>query len=114
MFQLLTTPQIEQELGRRFKRRRLELNLTQENIALRSGLSRRTITAVERGEGATLATVIEVLRALDSVQYLEDFLPDPGPSPLRMARLREDPVRRYASKPRNAVERAAWKWGDEK
>ena len=111
---LLTTPQIEQELGRRLKRRRLELNLSQEGAALHSGLSRRTITAVEHGQGATLATLIELLRALDAVDILEDFLPDPGPSPLAMARLREDPVRRYASRPRHAPDPAAWKWGDEK
>ena len=111
---LLTTPQIEQELGRRLKRRRLELNLSQEGAALHSGLSRRTITAVEHGQGATLATLIDLLRALDAVDILEDVLPDPGPSPLAMARLREDPIRRYASKPRRAPDPAAWKWGDEK
>lgn len=111
---LLTTSQIEQQLGRRLKRRRLELNLSQEGAALHSGLSRRTITAVEHGQGATLATLIDLLRALDAVDILEDFLPDPGPSPLAMARLREDPIRRYASKPRRAPDPAAWKWGDEK
>ncbi len=111
---LLTTPQVEQELGRRLKRRRLELNLSQETVAFQSGLARRTITAVEHGQGATLATFIELLRALDALDQLEDLLPDPGPSPLVMARLREEPVRRYASKPRRAPDPAAWKWGDEK
>ena len=111
---LLTTPQIEQELGRRLRRRRLELNLSQEGVALHSGLSRRTITAVEHGQGATLATLIELLRALDAMDILDNFLPDPGPSPLVMARLREEPMRRYASKPRRAPDPAAWKWGDEK
>ena len=112
--QLLTTPQIEAELGRRLKRRRLELNLSQETLAHRSGLARRTITAIEHGEGATLATFIEVVRALDALEMLENFLPDPGPSPLQMARLREEPIRRYASKPRRAPDPAAWKWGDER
>ena len=60
----LTTSQIEQELGRRLKRRRLELNLSQETTALHSGLSRRTITAVEHGQGATLATLIGLMRTL--------------------------------------------------
>lgn len=111
---LLTTPQIEQELGRRLKRRRLELNLSQEGAALHSGLSRRTITSVEHGHGATLATVIELLRALDGLDFLEDFLPDPGPSPLHMARMQEKPFRYNASKPRRKPDPAAWKWGDEK
>jgi len=110
----MTTPQVEQEIGRRLKRRRLELNLTQEGAAFQSGLARRTITAIEHGEGATLASFIQLLRALDALDQLEDLLPDPGPSPLMMARLQEAPVRRYASKPRRAPDPAAWKWGDEK
>ena len=111
---LLTTPQIEQELGSRLKRRRLELNLSQEGAALHSGLSRRTITSVEHGHGATLATVIDLLRALDGLEVLENFLPNPGPSPLAMARLREEPFRYNASKPRRKPDPAVWKWGDEK
>lgn len=111
---LLTTPQIEAELGHRLKRRRLEQNISQEKLARISGLSRRTITAVEHGQGATLTTFIELLRALDGLEALEDILPDPGPSPLRLARLAEDPVRRHASKPRRAPDPKNWKWGDEK
>ena len=111
---LLTTPQIEEELGRRLKRRRLELNLSQEGAALHSGLSRRTITGIEHGQGATLASLIDLLRALDAMDILENFLPKPGPSPLQMARLREEPLRRYASKPRRYPKAGEWKWGDEK
>ena len=113
---LLTTTQIEQEIGRRLKRRRLELNLSQEGAALHSGLSRRTITSVEHGHGATLATVIELLRALDGLDVLENLLPNPGPSPLALARLQmqEEPFRYNASKPRRKPDPAGWKWGDEK
>jgi transcriptional regulator with XRE-family HTH domain len=111
---LLTTAQVELELGRRLKRRRLELNLSQETAAQRSGLSRRTITAIEHGKGATLATFIELLRTLDALDQMEEILRDTGPSPLVLAGLKEDPVRLYASKPRRPANPAAWKWGDEK
>lgn len=110
----MTTAQVEQELGRRLKRRRLELNVSQQGIALRSGLARRTITAVEQGQGGTLATFIEMLRAVDALEQLEDVLPDPGPNPLVLARLQEEPLRRHASKPRRKADPKAWKWGDEK
>lgn len=109
----LTTSQIEQELGRRLKRRRLELNLSQETTALQSGLSRRTITAVEHGQGATLATLIGLMRTLGALDQWNQFLPDPVPSPLALAGLRPDHSRRYASKPRRKSERtAAWPLGD--
>lgn len=113
MMQALSTPQIEQELGKRLKHKRLDLNLSQMDVATRSGLSRRTITAIENGEGSTLTTLIGLLRALNALDTLEEFLPDPGISPLALVRLQETPVK-YASKPRRAPAPTPWKWGDEK
>lgn len=113
MIQLLSNPQIEQELGKRLKRKRLDLNLSQMEVATRSGLSRRTITAIENGEGSTLTTLIGLLRALNALDTLEEFLPDPGISPLALMNLQEEPVK-YSSKPRRAAAPSTWKWGDEK
>jgi transcriptional regulator with XRE-family HTH domain len=108
-----TNPQIEQELGKRLKARRLDLNLSQAQAAEGSGLSRRTITTIENGKGSTLATLIALLRTLQALDTLEGFLPDPGPSPLLLAKLQEEP-RKYASKPRKTQTPSPWKWGDEK
>jgi transcriptional regulator with XRE-family HTH domain len=113
MISILSIPQIEKELGKRLKRRRLEMNLSQEEISERSGLARRTITAIENGEGSTLTTLIAMLRALDALDILEDFLPDTGPSPMAMLKLQEEP-RKYASKPRRSPPPTPWKWGDER
>lgn len=114
MIQFLSNPQIEQELGKRLKGRRLDLNLSQEQIATRSGLSRRTITAIENGEGSTLTTLIALLRALNALDTLENFLPDPGISPMAMTSMLQDAPRKYASKPRKTPPPTPWKWGDEK
>lgn len=114
MIRLLTNPQIEQELGKRLKDHRLDLNLSQEEIATRSGLSRRTITAIENGEGSTLSTLIAMLRAMNALDTLENFLPDPGISPMAMTSMLQDAPRKYASKPRKTPPATTWKWGDEK
>jgi transcriptional regulator with XRE-family HTH domain len=113
MIHQLTNFQIEQELGHRLKQRRLELNLSQAEVAERSGLGRRTVTAIENGEGSTLTTLISMLRALQALHHLEQLLPDPGPSPLLLAKLQEAP-RKYASKPRKTTPPTEWKWGDER
>lgn len=113
MIHILSNAQIEQELGHRIRNRRLERNISQAELAERSGLSRRTITSVEHGEGATLSTLIALLRALQALDCLEQILPDPGPSPLLLAKLQEEP-RKYASKPRKPVPTTEWKWGDER
>ena len=113
MMDLFSNPQIEKELGKRLKNRRLERNFSQTELAERSGISRRTITAIEHGEGSTLTTLIALLRALNALDTLEGFLPDPGPSPMALIRLQEEPVK-YASKPRKQTPQTPWKWGDER
>lgn len=110
----MSNTQIEQELGNRLKNHRLDLNLTQDEIASRSGLSRRTITAIENGEGSTLGTLIAMLRALNALDTLESFLPDPGISPIAMTSMVQETPRKYASKPRKTPPATPWKWGDEK
>jgi transcriptional regulator with XRE-family HTH domain len=113
MIQFLSNPQIEQEVGKRLKNRRLDMNLNQSEVAERSGVSRRTITAIENGEGSTLATLIALLRALNALDTLEAFLPDPGPSPLALSMV-QDTGRKYASKPRKTTPQTPWKWADER
>jgi transcriptional regulator with XRE-family HTH domain len=111
----LTNLQIEDEIGRRLRARRLDRNLTQHELAERSGIARRTITAIENGEGSSLSTLIALLRALGALGELELLLPRQGPSPMEMLRLREEePRRRHASKPRQPSEERPWKWGDER
>ena len=114
MMTFLSNPQIEQELGKRLKNRRLELNLSQEQVAKRSGLSRRTITSIENGGGSTLTSLIAMLRALQALDTLENFLPDPGISPIALTSKVQDAPRKYASKPRKTPPPTPWKWGDEK
>ena len=76
------------EIGRRMKRRRLDRNLTQQVVADNAGLSRTTVSELERGAPASLLTLVQVLRALGELEELDAFLPDPGLSPLELARMK--------------------------
>ena len=52
--------------GQAFKRRRLELRLTQAELARRLGMTQSYIAAVERGDRETRwRTVLEIARALE-------------------------------------------------
>lgn len=79
---------ILREIGRRVKRRRLDRNLTQQVVADNAGLSRTTVSEFERGAPASLLTLVQVLRALGELEELDAFLPDPGLSPLELARMK--------------------------
>lgn len=73
-------------LGFRLRRARLRRNLSQEQLADRAGLNRTTISEYERGASTSTLTLVQVLRALEMLDELEAFLPEPGPSPLDLAR----------------------------
>ena len=77
---------ILRELGKRLKRRRLDRNITQQELADRAGLSRPTVSDIERGNPASLLTLIPILRVLDLLEELNAFLPLPLPSPLQLAK----------------------------
>jgi transcriptional regulator with XRE-family HTH domain len=87
------------ELGRRLRRRRLDRNITQQDLADRAGLSRKTISDLEREGSASMLTLIQVLRALGSLEELDTFLPDPGLSPLELAKLKGRERQRASRQP---------------
>jgi len=88
---------IQRELGGRLKRRRLDRNLSQQHVADLAGLNRTTIGDMERGTSGGVLTLIQILRALDSLDELETMLPEQSPSPLDLAR-RQGKQRQRASR----------------
>ena len=76
------------EMGRRVQVYRLNLNLKQAVVADKAGVSRRVLQKLENGESCNLSTLIRILRALGKLDALDSFLPEPGPSPLQLAKLK--------------------------
>ncbi len=79
---------ILREIGGRLRRRRLDKNLSQQALADLAGLSRTTVSDLERGAPAGMLTIVQVLRALGGLEELDAFVPDPGLSPLELARMK--------------------------
>lgn len=106
----------QQDLGARLQAHRLNQNLSQAELAAATGLARKTITNLETGHGGTLLTLIAVLRGLGLLDRLDAFLPEPGPSPIQLAKL-AGKQRRRATGRRKAADALAepapkpWTWG---
>ena len=77
---------------------RLEQNRTQDALAHAAGISRSTLSLLERGETVTLATLIQVLRVLDQLQVMEAFVVEKRISPLALARMQKDKRERARGK----------------
>ena len=76
------------ETGLRLKKKRLRKNLSQQELAERTGLSRNTISDMESSGSTTLHNFIRTLRALDALNDLDQLLPEPGISPVQMVRMK--------------------------
>jgi transcriptional regulator with XRE-family HTH domain len=76
------------ELGSRLQRERLNRNMTQSHLALKSGVSLRSLQYLETGRPCTLASLIKILRALGNLAALDTFFPEPGLSPVQLAKMK--------------------------
>jgi putative transcriptional regulator len=73
-------------IGTRVKQERLNQNRTQEILAEEARVGLNVIKNLESGEGCTLASLIRILRSLGKLDQLDMFLPEPGISPVQLAK----------------------------
>jgi len=88
---------ILQQIGEFIKARRIEQNLSQDDVAGRAAISRSTLSLAERGENIALLNLLKILRVLDALYVLEQFKPQSVVSPLQLAK-EEAKQRKRASK----------------
>jgi transcriptional regulator with XRE-family HTH domain len=115
----------QRELGRRLQARRLQLNLSQAQVAALAGVTRKTVTAVELGHGGTLLTLVGMLQALELEDGLNRLVPETAPNPLDLlalagrGRRRATGTRRRTAPAAPAADSlmepaAKWTWGTPK
>jgi transcriptional regulator with XRE-family HTH domain len=78
----LKTPQdIRKELAARFKSRRLHLNLSQEGLAQRAGVSLGSLKRFERTGQISLESLLRLSLALDCLMDFDHICPDRSQDP---------------------------------
>lgn len=85
-------------IGAFVRHHRLEQNKTQETLSYEAGISRSTLSLLERGETVTLATLIQVLRVLNQLQVMSAFEVRKTISPILLAKLEHSKRKRASSK----------------
>lgn len=89
---------MERAIGQQVRALRLATNLSQEALAGNANVSLSSVKSLERGDGSTLATLIKVLRALDSLDWLTTLYPEPAVSPMALLRQEQSRQRRVRPK----------------
>lgn len=79
-----TSAEWEQFLGQQVRTIRLRQNMTQLELAERSGISRSALASLESGKGGNLRTFVTVVNVLGESGWLENLAPAVAISPLQL------------------------------
>ncbi len=106
----LTDSAIVKEIGKKLSSIRLKKNITQDELAKKSGLDRTTISQLENGRPATLLTFVQVLRALDKLDLLNVFYDAEEISPIEALKLKKQKRMRASKKILNIKNEEESEW----
>ncbi|GFE67095.1 helix-turn-helix domain-containing protein [Litoreibacter roseus] len=96
---------ILRELGERLAKLRKQRGYSQEELAEESGLGVATLRRIEAGEGSQMDSWLKLLKALQMISSLDQFLPENFESPMAQAKA-------SGRRKRNAPS-SGKRWGDE-
>lgn len=96
------------ELTQRVKKRRLNLNITQEELSKKAGVHVQTIKNFESGKTTTVLTFIQILRVFGELDALDLFLPDPGISPIELLKMKGKERERASKSSKDTPNKSSW------
>ncbi len=101
---------ILETLGAFIKHHRLNQNKSQTELARAAGISRSTLSLLERGEKTSINSFVQVLRILDQLHVMEVFRVENEISPIEYARLQKKKRQRAGNKKEdpNSKNEKAW------
>lgn len=102
------------EIGARLAHRRLDMQLSQNQLANQAGLSKRTVERIEAGESTQLLSLVRVLRVLNLLDNFDQLLPEIGPRPLDLLNLHGQTRKRVSPTRKKETPKPKWQWGDDK
>ena len=109
----LTDNTILSETGKRLTKRRLELGMTQAELAYKAGISKRTLERLESGASTQLSSFIRILRSLDLLHRIDTIPPKTKSSPMELLRNKGKERQRASSGNKQQKSKEKWSWGDE-
>ena len=85
-------------IGKFIQSHRLNQNKSQNQVATMAGISRSTLSLLERGEKVRIDSFIQVLRVLDLLYVMEVFKVQDQISPIEYAKLKKNKRKHASSK----------------
>ncbi len=97
-------------IGRFIKHHRLNQNKSQTEVSEAAGISRSTLSLLERGEKISLSTLIQLLRVLDILFVMDVFAVKDEISPIEYAKLKKSKRQRARKKSKDGDSKEDLGW----
>lgn len=111
---LMTDDAVLIEIGQRILHRRLDLQLTQADLAEQAGIAKRTVERIEAGASAQMSSMIRVLRVLELLQGLDRLIPEQSQRPMDLLKRKGKVRQRASSRRREKNANEPWSWGEDR
>lgn len=95
---LLSDKALMEQIGRFVQSHRLNQNKTQDEVSRAAGMSRSTLSLLERGEKVRIDSLIQVLRVLGLLHVMDVFQIQEEISPLDYAKIKKKQRKQASSK----------------
>lgn len=99
---------LQEHIGKFIQHHRLNQNRSQTDMAKEAGISRSTLSLLERGEKVTLETLLQALRVLGLLNILQVFDVKEEISPVEYAKLQKKKRKRARTKDTNKEDDLGW------
>jgi transcriptional regulator with XRE-family HTH domain len=107
---LMSDKAIMKVIGHFVQWHRLNQNKSQEQVAEAAGISRSTLSLLERGEKVRIDSLIQVLRVLDLLYILDVFKIKEQISPIEYAKLRKKQRKQASPKKKDTKDKDELGW----
>jgi len=106
----LSDKSIIETLGKFIQSHRLNQNKSQNQVATAAGISRSTLSLLERGEKVRIDSFIQVLRVLDLLYVMDAFKIQDQISPIEYAKLKKNKRKQASPKKINTENQEDLGW----
>ena len=106
----MTDKALMETIGSYIQHHRLNQNKSQSDVADAAGISRSTLSLLERGEKTTLSSLIQVLRVLDLLYIMDVFKVKDEISPIEYAKLQKNKRKRARNSKKNSDAKEDLEW----
>lgn len=94
----MTDKALSETIGHYIQRERVGQNRSQTEVAKSAGISRSTLSLLERGQNVSISNFIQVLRTLELLHVMDVFKPFDEISPIAYAKMKMKTRKRTRNK----------------